>query len=155
MNMNKEERKEILSVMINICTRVVTLIFIVVSLFNELGFFSRNGELSWGLNDIWGVLIIGISSGLFFGLFYIKKNMTGKMIFFLQILYFLILNCILLFTGLYLGWFVKEFSSILVMEIMFIVIYFAVTFLVYLLDFNEAKKINQKLQIRKKEKKLE
>ena len=81
--------------------------------------------------------------------------MTGKMIFFIQILYFLILNCILLFTGLYLGWFVKEFSSILVMEIMFIVIYFAVTFLVYLLDFNEAKKINQKLQIRKKEKKLE
>jgi hypothetical protein len=64
------------------------------------------------------------------------------------------LNSILLFTGLYLGWFVKEFSSIMKMEIIFILIYFVVTLLLYLFDFNEAKKINQKLQSRKKEKGL-
>ena len=154
MIMNKEDRKEMLSVMINICTRVVTLIFIVVSIFNKAGFLYKNTEVSWGLNDILGVLIIGIASGLLFGLFYIKKNISGRIMLVLQILYFLILNSILLFVGLYLGWFVKEFSSIIKMEIIFVLIYFVVTLLLYFFDFNEAKKINQKLQSRKKEKGL-
>ena len=154
MIMNKEDRKEMLSVMINICTRVVTLIFIVVSIFNKAGFLYKNTEVSWGLNDILGVLIIGIASGLLFGLFYIKKNISGRIMLVLQIIYFLILNSILLFVGLYLGWFVKEFSSIIKMEIIFVLIYFVVTLLLYFFDFNEAKKINQKLQSRKKEKGL-
>lgn len=154
MIMNKEDRKEMLSVMINICTRVVTLIFIVVSIFNKAGFLYKNTEVSWGLNDILGVLIIGIASGLLFGLFYIKKNISGRILLVLQIIYFLILNSILLFVGLYLGWFVKEFSSIIKMEIIFVLIYFVVTLLLYFFDFNEAKKINQKLQSRKKEKGL-
>lgn len=154
MIMNKEDRKEMLSVMINICTRVVTLIFIVVSIFNKAGFLYKNTEVSWGLNDILGVLIIGIASGLLFGLFYIKKNISGRIMLVLQIIYFLILNSILLFVGFYLGWFVKEFSSIIKMEIIFVLIYFVVTLLLYFFDFNEAKKINQKLQSRKKEKGL-
>ena len=154
MIMNKEDRKEMLSVMINICTRVVTLIFIEVSIFNKAGFLYKNTEVSWGLNDILGVLIIGIASGLLFGLFYIKKNISGRIMLVLQIIYFLILNSILLFVGLYLGWFVKEFSSIIKMEIIFVLIYFVVTLLLYFFDFNEAKKINQKLQSRKKEKGL-
>lgn len=154
MIMNKEDRKEMLSVMINICTRVVTLIFIVVSIFNKAGFLYKNTEVSWGMNDILGVLIIGIASGLLFGLFYIKKNISGRIMLVLQIIYFLILNSILLFVGLYLGWFVKEFSSIIKMEIIFILIYFVVTLLLYFFDFNEAKKINQRLQSRKKEKGL-
>lgn len=154
MIMNKEDRKEMLSVMINICTRVVTLIFIVVSIFNKAGFLYKNTEVSWGLNDILGVLIIGIASGLLFGLFYIKKNISGRIMLVLQIIYFLILNSILLFVGLYLGWFVKEFSSIIKMEIIFVLIYFVVTLLLYFFDFNEAKKINQRLQSRKKEKGL-
>lgn len=154
MIMNKEDRKEMLSVMINICTRVVTLIFIVVSIFNKAGFLYKNTEVSWGMNDILGVLIIGIASGLLFGLFYIKKNISGRIMLVLQIIYFLILNSILLFVGLYLGWFVKEFSSIIKMEIIFVLIYFVVTLLLYFFDFNEAKKINQKLQSRKKEKGL-
>lgn len=154
MIMNKEDRKEMLSVMINICTRVVTLIFIVVSIFNKAGFLYKNTEVSWGMNDILGVLIIGIASGLLFGLFYIKKNISGRIMLVLQIIYFLILNSILLFVGLYLGWFVKEFSSIIKMEIIFVLIYFVVTLLLYFFDFNEAKKINQRLQSRKKEKGL-
>lgn len=154
MIMNKEDRKEMLSVMINICTRVVTLIFIVVSIFNKAGFLYKDTEVSWGMNDILGVLIIGIASGLLFGLFYIKKNISGRIMLVLQIIYFLILNSILLFVGLYLGWFVKEFSSIIKMEIIFVLIYFVVTLLLYFFDFNEAKKINQRLQSRKKEKGL-
>ena len=144
---NSEERKEMFSVMINICTRVVTLIFIISTL--VIGLSGNMDDIRWTVLDIWGVLFIGIVSGGFFGLFYIKKNLTVKQSVFIHIIYFLILNCVLLVIGLKLGWFVKEVSSLVTMEIMFVVIYFAVSCLVYLFDFNEAKKINKKIQDRK------
>ena len=137
-----------LSVMINICTRVVTMIFIMITIFRK--FFSSSGELYMGLKDIWGVLIIGIVSGFAFGIFLIKKNMTNRQFTLCKILYFLILNSVLVFIGLNLGWFQKELKSLVIMEIMFVLIFFIVTLLVYLLDFSEAKKINEKLQARKK-----
>ena len=37
-----------------------------------------------------------------------------------------------------------------IMEVMFVLIYIVVTALVYLLDFNETRKINEKLKDRKK-----
>ena len=137
-----------LSVMINICTRVVTMIFIMITIFRK--FFNSSGELYMGLKDIWGVLIIGIVSGFAFGIFLIKKNMTNRQFTLCKILYFLILNSVLVFIGLNLGWFQKELKSLVIMEIMFVLIFFIVTILVYLLDFSEAKKINEKLQARKK-----
>ena len=137
-----------LSVMINICTRVVTMIFIMITIFRK--FFSSSGELYMGLKDIWGVLIIGIVSGFAFEIFLIKKNMTNRQFTLCKILYFLILNSVLVFIGLNLGWFQKELKSLVIMEIMFVLIFFIVTILVYLLDFSEAKKINEKLQARKK-----
>ena len=137
-----------LSLMINICTRVVTLIFIMISVFRK--FFTSSGNLYMGLKDIWGVLIIGIVSGFAFGIFFIKKNMTNRQFVLCEILYFLILNSVLVFIGLNLGWFQKELKSLAIMEIMFVLIYIIVTVLVYLLDFSEAKKINEKLQARKK-----
>lgn len=145
---HSENNDGMLSVMINICTRVVTLIFIMITIFRK--FFSQSGELYMGLKDIWGVLIIGIVSGLFFGLFLIKKNMTNRQLILCEIAYFLILNSVLVFIGLNLGWFQKELKSLAIMEIMFVLIYIIVTLLVYLLDFSEAKKINEKLQARKK-----
>lgn len=137
-----------LSLMINICTRVVTLIFIMISVFRK--FFTSSGNLYMGLKDIWGVLIIGIVSGFALGIFFIKKNMTNRQFVLCEILYFLILNSVLVFIGLNLGWFQKELKSLAIMEIMFVLIYIIVTVLVYLLDFSEAKKINEKLQARKK-----
>ena len=137
-----------LSVMINICTRVVTMIFIMITIVRK--FFSSSGELYMGLKDIWGVLIIGIVSGLAFGIFLFKKNMTNRLLALCEILYFLILNSVLVLIGLNLGWFQKDLKSLAVMEIMFVLIYIIVTVLVYLLDFSEAKKINEKLQSRKK-----
>ena len=137
-----------LSLMINICTRVVTLIFIMISVFRK--FFTSSGNLYMGLKDIWGVLIIGIVSGFALGIFFIKKNMTNRQFVLCEILYFLILNSVLVFIGLNLGWFQKELKSLAIMEIMFVLIFIIVTLLVYLLDFSEAKKINEKLQARKK-----
>ena len=146
---NRENKDGMISVMINICTRVVTMIFIMIIFFNK--FIVPSGELYMGLKDILGVLLIGIVSGLAFSIFFIKKNMSNKQFVLCEIIYFLILNAVLCFTGFNLGWFSKELSSIVIMEVMFIVIYVIVTLLVYLLDFNEAKKINEKLQARKKQ----
>ena len=146
---NRENKDGMISVMINICTRVVTMIFIMITLFRK--FFDPSGDLSMGIKDIWGVLLIGIVSGLAFSIFFIKKNMSNKQFVLCEILYFLILNAVLCFVGFNLGWFEKKLSSIAIMEVMFVVIYIIVTLLVYLLDFNETKKINEKLQARKKQ----
>ena len=73
---NRENKDGMISVMINICTRVVTMIFIMIIVFNK--FIVPSGELYMGLKDILGVLLIGIVSGLAFSIFFIKKNMSNK-----------------------------------------------------------------------------
>jgi len=142
-----EDKKEVFSVMLNICTRVITLIFFVVTL---SGAIFNKCEIHYSATDVFGILLMGLFSGLSFGIFYIKKNMTARQTIILQICYFLILNASLLGIGLYLEWFEKSVSSLVTMEIMFVLIYTIVTVLLYILDFNEAKKINQKLKDRKK-----
>lgn len=143
-----EKRDGMFSIMINICTRVVTMIFIAITVFRK--FFTSSGELYMGIKDIWGVLLMGIVSGLAFAIFYIKKNMSNRQFILCEIVYFLILNAVLFFVGLNLGWFKKDLTSLAIMETMFILIYIVVTVLVYLLDFNETRKINEKLKSRKK-----
>ena len=143
-----DNKHEMISEMINITTRVVTMIFVIITISSILAGDAKT--IRFGLEDIGGVLLMGLTSGVGFGVFYIKKNMSAKLIAIMQIFYFLILNVVLLLIGLNLGWFKKEISSLVAMEIMFIVVYFVVTLLVYLVDFNEAKKINQKLNDRKK-----
>ena len=142
-----DSKKEMFSVMTNICARVVTLIFVFITLFRK--FFNPSGNLMMGIEDIWGVIFIGAVSGLAFGIFYIKKNLSAKGTALLQVLYFAIINATVCATGFYLNWFKKELKSILVMEAMFVLIYLLVTFCVYMFDFNEAKKINEKLKARK------
>ena len=138
---------KLFSVMLNICARVVTLILLFIAILRKL--FTPDGTLLLSLQDIWGILFIGLVSGVAFGLFYLKKNMSGREVLLTHCAYFLIVNATLSLTGFHLGWFKKELPSIALMEAMFTVIYILVTLLVYLLDFNEAKKINEKLQVRK------
>lgn len=144
---NSNEKNEMLSVMINITTRVVTMIFIIVGIF---ALFAGSAKVvRFALSDIAGILLMGLVSGLAFGLFFIKKNLTKAQMIMIHVLYFLILNAVLLCIGLYLGWFEKKVSSLIDMEIMFVVVYVVVSVLVYAFDLNEAKKINKKLQDRK------
>lgn len=138
---------KLFSVMLNICARVVTLILLFIAILRK--FFTPDGKLILSLQDVWGILFIGLVSGVAFGLFYLKKNMSRREVLLTHGAYFLIVNAALSFTGFQLGWFKKELPSIILMEAMFTVIYILVTLLVYLLDFNEAKKINEKLQARK------
>ncbi len=145
---SSEKNKEMISIMINICTRVVTLVFMIATL--SILIFSEDKNIHWSITDIWGVLLIGIVSGAGFGIFYIKKNMSNKLLLLLKAIYFLVINAVLFFVAIELGWMQKEGPSIALMEGMFILVYFLVDALVYLLDFNEAKKINEKLKSRKK-----
>ena len=69
---SSERNKEMISIMINICTRVVTLVFMIATVFILI--FSDDKDIRWSITDIWGVLLIGIVSGAGFGIFYIKKN---------------------------------------------------------------------------------
>ncbi len=145
---NMEEKNDIISVMINICTRVVTLIFFIVTL---SGCIFNHGEVHYSVRDVFGILLMGVISGLSFSIYLIKKNMTKKDSIIFQIIHFLILNVTLMVIGLYLNWFEKEFKSIFSMELMFTFVFLTVTSLVYIFDFNETKKINQKLKDRKKD----
>ena len=142
-----DSKKEMFSVMTNICARVVTLIFVFITLFRK--FFNPSGNLMMGIDDILGVIFIGAVSSLAFGIFYVKNNLSARGTALLQLLYFAIINVTVCATGFCLNWFKIELKPILVVEAMFVLIYFLVTFCVYMFDFNEAKKINEKLKARK------
>lgn len=143
-----EEKNEIVSVMINVFTRVVTFIFLVM-IFKTL-IAGEVNKVYFSIKDVAGILLMGFISGIAVGIFYIKKNMTARTITVLHIAYFLILNAVLFCLGISFGWFEKSAKSLITMEIMFVLIYLVVLVLVYVFDFNEAKKINQKLKDRKK-----
>lgn len=137
---NSENRSEIISLMVNICTRVISLIFLVETVI---------AHSDWDAKSVAGVLLIGIISGLAYGLLFIKRNMSRKQTFFSFLIYALILNAVLFFIGLNLGWIKKEVASFAKMEAIFLFVFFGVYFITYLVDFSEAKKINRKLKDRK------
>lgn len=146
---NYEEKDNMFSVMINICTRVVTIIFIFATIIPLL---AGNKAQHWSISDIWGVLAIGAISGLLFGFFYTLEKSSRLQLNIFWILYFLLINALVLGIGLKLYWFSTNIKSVLIMEGMFLLVFFAVYILVYMFDFNQAKKINQKLQDRKNHK---
>lgn len=137
---NSENRSEIISLMVNICTRVISLIFLVETVI---------AHSDWDAKSVAGVLLIGIISGLAYGLLFIKRDMSRKQTFFSFLIYALILNAVLFFIGLNLGWIKKEVTSFAKMEAIFLFVFFGVYFITYLVDFSEAKKINRKLKDRK------
>ena len=146
---NSEEKENIISTMINISTRVVTIIFIIATL---VSYLTGDKNQHWSFADIWGVLFIGIFSGLLFGLYYSFKKTASLRYNLLLVFYFLIINVLVLALGFKLHWFSTEVKSILLMEGMILIVFFLVYVLVYVFDFNQTKKINQKLQDRKNNK---
>ena len=73
---NPEEKENIFSIMINISTRVVTLIFVIATL---IPYLTGDKNQHWSISDIWGVILIGIISGLMFGVYYALKK-TSKLL---------------------------------------------------------------------------
>lgn len=135
---NLRGKDGILSFMINICTRVVTVVFIVATL---VSFFTGNKAQQWSISDIWGVIIIGIISGLVFGLIFIKRNISKFHILFYEFVYFIVINAFVLRIGLKLNWFSKDFKSVLIMESMFILIFIVVYLMFYRFEYNHKRRI--------------
>ncbi len=138
---NLREKDGILSFMINICTRVVTVVFIVATV---VSFFTGNKAQQWSISDIWGVLIIGIISGLVFGLIFIKRNISKFHVLFYEFVYFIIINALVLRIGLKLNWFSTDFRSVLIMEGTFILIFVAVYLLFYRFDYKRKRRFSKK-----------
>ncbi|MBP5520234.1 MAG: DUF3021 family protein [Treponema sp.] len=145
---NLEEKKDTLSIMINVCSRVVTLIFIAITIYMIVS--NKADKVRFTLKDISGILFMGIISGLTTVIFCLRKKPTKLVNLIMQIVQFVILNISLLVISLKLEWFEKNTSSLVTMEIMFVVVYFVTYSFLYLFDFNETKKINQKLKDRRK-----
>ena len=139
--------KNILSQMINICTRVTTLIFLFSTLLMKL----TNPDVSYiPLRDILYIILIGVISGLAFMIYFIPKNPGKKMMFFLEVIYFLIINVSVMFFAAKLNWInIISKASIIVMELLIIIIYAIVKALFFFLDYKEANKMNDLLQKRK------
>ena len=67
-----DNKHEMFSEMINITTRVVTMIFIIITIVSLFAGDARH--ITFRLVDIGGVLLMGLISGVGFGIFYIKKK---------------------------------------------------------------------------------
>lgn len=149
--MNKDVTwKEIFSQMLNLCTRVVTFIFVIATIVTA-GFNGNN--ISFSLSDIWSIIIIGIISGLAFIIFYIPNQISKKMMILLQFLYFVVLNATVLLIGFHQEWFNSaDKDSVIIMEVMFVLVYAGVSVLVWSIDFRQANKMNKLLQKRKNKK---
>lgn len=146
--MNEEvSLKSIFIHMLNIATRVTTLIFLFSTVFT---FFLSGPNSIYSIKDIIGILIIGLLSGLFFFIFYIPKNPGKKLMFFLQLIYFLLINATVFISGYLLKWMENLNSfSFIYLEIMILGIYIIVRVSFFLLDYREATKLNKLLQKRK------
>lgn len=140
--------KEILSQMINICTRVVTLIFAISTIPYLI---SKEHSNNYTPKDVWYIILVGIISGIAFIIYYIPKEISKKMMIFIQIIYFVIINTTVLFIGAKLNWFdITNKASTLIMEGMIIIIYFIVYITCIIFDFRQASKMNDLLERRKK-----
>lgn len=139
--------KGIFSQMINICTRVTTLIF----LFSTILMKYTNPNVTYiTLNDILYIILIGIISGLSFIIYFIPKNPSKKMMLFLECCYFLIINITVMFFAIKLNWIsIVSKTSVFSMELMIILIYMIVKVLFFFFDYREANKMNNLLQKRK------
>lgn len=146
--MNEEYTfKDILSQMINICTRVVTSIFVIST---PVAFLFGDNKVTFSSSDVLSIITIGLISGVEFLIFYIPKKISKKLMILLQFIYFAIINTAVLLIGFRQGWFnVNDKASVLMMEGMFVLVYIIVTVLVFVFDFREANKMNKLLQKRK------
>lgn len=152
--MNEEQSfKQMISMMINICTRVITLIFLIAT----IGFSLLDSSFpGFRTKDVVYIILIGVITGLLCVIYFIPKKISKKTTILLDLIYFLATNVTVLTIGAKLKWYVpKEKSSFLFMEGMIIFIYVIVYVSCYLFDRKRAAKMNYMLKQRKLRKQKE
>lgn len=147
MNQEYTVRQMILQ-MINICTRVVTCIFAISTL--TMMIFGIGGFTGYGITDVWCIILIGVVSGIGFGIFYIPKKIGKLLMFFMELFYFAIINITVICIAAKMHWYnPADKASTIVMEGMVVLVFILVTVLCYVFDYHDATKMNYLLKMRK------
>ena len=143
------ERSIFFSSMLNNCARNFLFIFLFIII--KLILFDDFKTTTFSVKDILGIIIIGISLGCSYCIFYIKKNNSIIITIIIEFAIFILLDVIILAVGFFLGWFEKKVDSLISIEMMYILSFFVTSFLVFIYDVDVAKRINKKLKERKKD----
>ena len=138
--------KDKINILVNIFTRVVTTIFLIVTIYEAL---FVDIKLTFRIIDIWGILLIGLLCAICYLPLLTEKNYSKTTMIILQIAYFVVINATTLVTGILLHWFnFKKTMSVLIFELIIIFVYITVMFIFYKIDYNSAKEMNKRLKER-------
>ena len=136
--------KEKIKFLVTLFTRIVTcvLIFDVILLFIVKG---KDSSLS--IVDIIGIMFVALMCSVLYLPLLTDKTFSKRMMIFLNVAYFVIVNAITLLVGLFLNWF--KFTNIVsfcALEGVIVATYVLVMILFYKVDVSTADKMNEKLK---------
>ena len=138
--------KEKINILINIFTRVVTTIFLIVTIYEAL-FIGM--DVTFRIIDVWGIMLIGLLCAICYLPLLSEKNYSKATMIILQAGYFVVINATTLATGFLLHWFnFKNPLAMLSFELIIIFVYITVMIVFYKIDYNSAKEMNKKLKER-------
>lgn len=130
------------------CT-ISTSIFICSSIFVLICW---GPETKLDLSYTFGVLLIGFVSSILHIPVLGEKEISKKQLLAFRIIYFIIINALVLFVGYKLLWFsFSNKASVIGMEITILFVFLLINVFEYISGLNDAKKINEVLTKRKKE----
>ncbi len=138
--------KEKINILINIFTRVVTTIFLIVTIYEAL-FVGM--DVTFKIIDIWGIMLIGLLCAVCYIPLLSERNYSKAVMIIIQSVYFVVINAATLVTGFLLHWFnFKNPLAVLSFELIIIFVYITVMVVFYKMDYNSAKEMNKKLKER-------
>lgn len=138
--------KEKINILINIFTRVVTTIFLIVTIYEAI-FIGM--DVTFKIMDIWGIMFIGLLCAICYLPLLSEKNYSKTIMIIFQVIYFVIINAATLVTGFLLHWFnFKSPVAVLSFELIIIFVYIIVMVISYKIDSDSAKEMNKKLKER-------
>ena len=136
--------KEKLNTVILIFTRFATVIFLLDSI--ALLLF-KGKEAKLFATDILVILGIALLCGILYVLFLDDRNVSKRKMFTMQLLYFLIVDAIVLVTGYFFKWYsFCHISTFIIFESVIIAVCFVTILYSYKSDSITAKKITEKLK---------
>lgn len=129
-------------------TRVCTLSFIFSSIYICV-FFGRHSLIN--LEYVWGILLIGLVSAIGYIPFLSEKELSKGRMIFSRVLYFILIDAVVLFVGYRLKWYIpEEKRTVIGIELSVIAALICLVIVSYISDSNKANKMNEVLKNRNK-----
>ena len=136
--------KEKIKFLVTLFPRIVTCVLI----FDVILLFIVNGkDSSLSIVDIIGIMFVALMCSVLYLPLLTDKTFSKRMMIFLNVAYFVIVNAITLLVGLFLNWF--KFTNIVsfcALEGVIVATYVLVMILFYKVDVSTADKMNEKLK---------